>query len=52
MDDKEFKQKLALVLAGNVEFIKQAKDNYNGKMTWFSASEQINETVNSVKIKE
>ena len=48
MIEYEFKQKLAITLAGNPEFIKSALDNYNGKMTWFCVSEQINETISRI----
>ena len=50
MDDKEFKQQLALTLAGNPEFIKQAASNYNGKLIWFPVTEQINATLNKLDI--
>lgn len=50
MDDKLFKQKLILALVGNPEFIKHAKSDYNGKFIWHCVSEQINDTVNAIKI--
>ena len=52
MEDKEFKQRLALALASNTEFIKQAKDGYDGNMVWYSVSDQISCTVNAVTIKD
>lgn len=50
MEDKEFKQRLALALASNTEFIKQARDSYNGKMIWYAVSEQVSGTVNAINI--
>ena len=52
MDELHFKQMLALKLAGNPEFIKQVKADYDGKYIWHCVSEQINETVRLVKIPE
>lgn len=51
MEDEEFKQKLALALAGNEEFIKQAKGNYDCKQIWLCVSEQINATIIAINTK-
>ena len=52
MNDYEFKQKLAITLAGNPEFIKEAMVGYNGKHAWYCVSEQINETISRVNVGE
>lgn len=48
MDD--FKEKLALNLAANPEFIKEAMKCYDRKMTWYCVSQQINKTIAEIDI--
>tara|TARA_R110000803_G_scaffold95395_5_gene163405 strand:+ start:8453 stop:8623 length:171 start_codon:yes stop_codon:yes gene_type:complete len=50
MNEYEFKQKLAITLAGNPEFIKAAANSYDGKHVWHCVSEQINTTISQVNI--
>lgn len=40
--EEELKRNIAIALAGNVEFVRLANGNYNGKLIGFCVAEQIN----------
>ena len=47
--DNEFRQKIAIALAGNTEFVKQSAEDYRGKHVGFCVSEQILLTISGLK---
>ncbi len=48
----EFKQKLALALASNPEFIKSADKGYIDKKIWYCVSDSINNAINNIDLGE
>lgn len=55
MTDDEFKQKLAITLAGNPEFVLQAKKDHEGRYEshriGFCVSTEINIAISGIEIK-
>ncbi len=52
MFDLEFKQKLALALASNPEFVRLAERDYDHKMTWRCVSDSINNAIKNIDLGE
>ena len=53
--DNEFRQKIAIALAGNTEFVKIANEDYRGKYVGFCVGEQILLTIqglSAIEVKE
>ena len=47
--DNEFRQKIAIALAGNTEFVKIANEDYRSKYIGFCVGEQILLTISGLK---